>query len=501
MNIKNAKEEIKRTVEMYLDKDEYGYTIPFMRQRPIFMIGAPGIGKTAIMKQIASELGIGLVSYSMTHHTRQSAIGLPFISEREYAGEKTRISEYTMSEILASVYDMVEETKVVEGILFLDEINCVSETLGPTMLQFLQYKTFGNRKLPEGWIIVTAGNPPQYNRSVREFDIATLDRLKCLRVDENYEVWRIYAIDAKIHGAITAFLEVNRNWFYSIKAGRDGQEYVTARGWEDLSDALKVYEKKGFPVQVQLIEQYIADQEISRKFAVYYDLYIKYRKHYRIDEILNGDDCNDVIKLAQNATFDERVAVTELIIEALSQDFSNVLYQQERLEREAVSLRAIKKRISEDTCVIADELQGEINEQKTELLRQEKANNLNADKKRLIIAVIAQLEKDQDIAGDQTEPKKQFEGIKRDFDKRARKQAKDVERTGERLERGFAFAESAWGEGQEITYLITCLTNGAKSSEYISRWGSDAYYKYNKRILVMDEHDKLQKEIEDKLKL
>ena len=208
-----------------------------------------------------------------------------------------------------------------------------------------------------------------------------------------------------------------------------------------------------------------------------------------------------MIKLAQDAAFDERVAVTELIIEALNQDFSNVLDQQEKLEREAVSLRVIKKRISEDTCVLADALQDDIDEQKTELRRQEKANNLDADKKRLITAVITQLEKDQDIAGGETEPKKQFEGIKQDFDKRARKQAKDVERTGERLERGIIFAESAWGEGQEITYLITCLTNGTKSSEYISRWGSDAYYKYNKRILVMDEHDKLKKEIEDKLKL
>lgn len=74
MNIKEAKEEIVRSVEIYLHKNEYGeYNIPHMKQRPIFLIGAPGIGKTAIMEQVASELGIALVAYSMTHHTRQSA--------------------------------------------------------------------------------------------------------------------------------------------------------------------------------------------------------------------------------------------------------------------------------------------------------------------------------------------------------------------------------------------------------------------------------------------
>ena len=110
MNIKEAKDEIARSVEIYLDKNEFGeYNIPYMKQRPIFMIGAPGIGKTAIMEQIASELGIALVSYSMTHHTRQSAIGLPLIEERQYDGEAVKVSEYTMSEIIASVYRVMED--------------------------------------------------------------------------------------------------------------------------------------------------------------------------------------------------------------------------------------------------------------------------------------------------------------------------------------------------------------------------------------------------------
>ena len=91
MNIQQAKDEIKRSINIYLMKDEYGnYRIPIERQRPLFMVGAPGIGKTAIMQQIAQELGVGLVSYSMTHHTRQSALGLPFIEKREYEGRDFR---------------------------------------------------------------------------------------------------------------------------------------------------------------------------------------------------------------------------------------------------------------------------------------------------------------------------------------------------------------------------------------------------------------------------
>jgi MoxR-like ATPase len=203
MNIKEAKIQIKNAMTAYFSKDQFGgYEIPIERQRPIFLIGAPGIGKTAIMEQIARELGVALVSYSMTHHTRQSALGLPFIVKKRFGGVEYDVSEYTMSEIIASVYDMIEATHIKEGILFLDEINCVSETLTPSMLQFLQFKIFGRHRVPDGWIVVTAGNPPEYNKSVREFDIVTMDRLKQIQVEPDFDVWKEYAYQKRIHAAV-----------------------------------------------------------------------------------------------------------------------------------------------------------------------------------------------------------------------------------------------------------------------------------------------------------
>lgn len=93
-----------------------------MAQRPVLLMGAPGIGKTQIMEQIARECKIGLVSYTITHHTRQSAIGLPFISKKEFDGKEMAVTEYTMSEIVASVYEKIQEAGLREGILFIDEI-------------------------------------------------------------------------------------------------------------------------------------------------------------------------------------------------------------------------------------------------------------------------------------------------------------------------------------------------------------------------------------------
>ena len=127
------------------------------------------------------------------------------------------MTEYTMSEIIASVYEKMEQTGIREGILFIDEINCVSETLAPTMLQFLQGKTFGNQKLPEGWIIVAAGNPPEYNKSVREFDVVTLDRLKKIDVEPDFPAWKEYAYRQGIHPAVISYLELRRENFCRIE--------------------------------------------------------------------------------------------------------------------------------------------------------------------------------------------------------------------------------------------------------------------------------------------
>ena len=67
MNIKDAKNEIIHTLAAYLKKDGNGvYTYPLVRQRPILLIGPPGIGKTAVMEQVAAECKVGLVAYTIT---------------------------------------------------------------------------------------------------------------------------------------------------------------------------------------------------------------------------------------------------------------------------------------------------------------------------------------------------------------------------------------------------------------------------------------------------
>lgn len=500
MNIKQAKDDIKNAVAAYLTKDKFGnFVIPTERQRPVFLMGAPGIGKTAIMEQIAEELKIGLVSYSMTHHTRQSALGLPFIVQKSYGGEEYSVSEYTMSEIIAAVYDMIEITGLSEGILFLDEINCVSETLAPAMLQFLQYKTFGRHKVPGGWIVVTAGNPPEYNNSVREFDIVTWDRLKRIDVEAEYDAWKEYALSKGVHPAIVTYLDIKKDDFYKIETTVDGKSFVTARGWSDLSDMIKIYEQKNLPVNEGLVSQYLQNKKIAKSFAVYYDLFKKYRSDYQVDKILAGKADAVIAERAKAAKFDERLSLLGLIVDGLIQN----IRESELVEGELAELMQCLKTVKFDFTIDKSfdiSMERQISAKQKELAIGKKASNLSRDGEYIKNAVTAALEDERALLLEKApaDAGAAFKVIKADFDKRKKGLAKYVETASGALSNAFKFCEAAFERGsQELLILVTELTVSAYAARFIGRYGCKEYFDNNKDMMFFERQKEIKSEIEE----
>ena len=135
---------------------------------------------------------------------------------------------------------------------------------------------------------MAAGNPPEYNKSVRDFDIVTLDRVRRMDIEPDLQVWKDYARTAHIHSAILSYLDLHPQNFYQINADVDGTQFVTARGWEDLSNLLDTYESLGLQADEALIRQYLQHQKIAEDFSAYLDLYYKYRDDYGVEEILAG---------------------------------------------------------------------------------------------------------------------------------------------------------------------------------------------------------------------
>lgn len=490
MNIKRAKEEIKNSIEAYLDKNEYGeYRIPSLRQRPLLLIGPPGIGKTQIMEQIAREMGIGLVSYTITHHTRQSAIGLPFIREKEFGGVKYSVTEYTMSEIIASVYEKMEETGLKEGILFIDEINCVSETLAPAMLQFLQCKMFGNRKIPEGWVIAAAGNPPEYNKSVREFDVVTLDRIKKIDVEADFPVWKEYAYEAGVHGAVISYLELKKENFYRVETTVDGKMFATARGWEDLSRLIDVYEKLGKTVDREVVIQYIQHWKIAKDFANYLELYYKYKKDYRIKEILQGHISGAAVDKIRRAAFDEKLSVVSLLISALHEKFQNAY----RTERYTTGLFGELKKCS------GQALEAVTKEYEEKLQRLKKAEQLTKEQEHVMTDILQKLEQyGREMKAEHiTERSEVFKKVRELFAAEQDRMQEVCEDAGTALEHGFDFMEKAFGDSQEMVIFITELNTDYHAVWFVDINGCDRFYKYNKSLLFSERQQGILQELDE----
>ncbi len=497
MNIKQAKQEITNTLRAYLAKDALGnYRIPPVRQRPVLLMGPPGVGKTQIMEQIAAETGVGLVAYTITHHTRQSAVGLPFIEKRTYGGETVSITEYTMSEILASVYGLMEKTGLKEGILFLDEINCVSETLAPMMLQFLQCKTFGNQRLPEGWLIAAAGNPPEYNRSVREFDVVTLDRVKRIDVSEDFGVWKEYARRKGLHGAVVSYLDIKKENFYRVETAQDGLQFATARGWEDLSELLCVYEELEIPASREVIGQYIQLPRIARDFANYLELYNKYRKIYHVDEILQGTWRPVTVSELRAAPFDEKLSVMGLLLSRLSEAAREARRQDALTEALHGALTDFRT-LLETGGVPAEILESLVRRRRETLKRAKDAGQLDKEQQNLVQLEVNALEDYRKSLAQASviAPGEAMDAVRERFGGEVARRKALAEEAGRLMDNAFRFLETTFGQGQELVIFVTEITAGYDTSWYVETFGCDAYFHHNRELLFDDTRHRIREEI------
>ena len=455
MNIKEAKNEIKNTVRIYLDKDELGdYRISREKQRPVLLIGAPGIGKTAIMSAVANELDIGFLGYTITHHTRQSAIGLPFIAEREYGGKNYSVTEYTMSEIVASVYDAIEKQGRKEGILFIDEINCVSETLAPAMLELLQHKKFGAHEIPEGWILTAAGNPPEYNKSVNELDMVTLDRVKRLNVYPDYDAFKEYALSNGMHGAIVYFLSLKNEYLFKAEKNVDGYDFVTPRGWEDLSTAIYEYERLNIPVTLQFVSEYVQDNKIASEFFNYY------KRYCECSSVYGGEDAETgkIKKVdVEDKDFEIRYALAGLISSKIIK-LSEKYLARKNAEDELVSVEKL----------IAEKGGNALTLETERLIKKSNSHKVSRYSRAALKKVVDALGSADEKAG--------IERFKRE-------NAEKLADYKTRIDNLFNFAVNSLGKGQETVAMLMQVIACEHFVEVLPFLGNTVFYELNDSLL------------------
>ncbi len=337
-----ATQKIYKIMTAYLTKTKNGeYAIPRVNRLPLYLYGPPGVGKTAITKKAAQMLGIAFVSFSLTHQTRNSILGLPVITE---VGDE-KYTRYTMSEIIAEVEKEVMKGHK-EGILLLDEFNCVSDTVLPVMLEFLQTGRIGTHMLPEGWVLVLCGNPPKYNKSARTLGPAIADRVRQIEVISDLKSFEKYAEINDIHPLVLDFVKNNPTALYQVSERPENEgswNVVTPRGWENLSWLLKSYEAEHIEADMEDFYGFIKCERTVRDFYKFYQRFWgEERVSNLVEKILNGEENENLAEIIRKKSLGYRWELVDCLANRLGWEAKQALSTQNAMQR----MEEVSKKLS-----------------------------------------------------------------------------------------------------------------------------------------------------------
>ena len=139
-------------------------------------------------------------------------------------------------------------------------------------------------------------------------------------------MWKEYAYEQGIHPAVISYLELRRKNFYRMENTVDGRIFATARGWEDLSRLIQVYETLDKEVDREVVYQYIQHPMIAKDFAAYLALYNKYKTDYAVEDLLQGKWTPITLGKIRNASLDEHLSIVGLLNGKLSQLFADCYF-------------------------------------------------------------------------------------------------------------------------------------------------------------------------------
>lgn len=191
--------------------------------RPVFIWGPPGIGKSALVEKFADEMGLPCVSLLGSQLAPEDIMGVPKIENGK--------SVFCPPEMIAR-----EEPYC----LFLDELNACSQEVQKAFYSLIHDKRIGNYNLPDGSIIIGAGNRAQDGAIVKTMSSALINRMFHVSLKPSHKDWMEWAYQAEVHPLVIEYLE-NRPDHLWVQPPKHEQTFSTPRSWHMLSDLLKEY--------------------------------------------------------------------------------------------------------------------------------------------------------------------------------------------------------------------------------------------------------------------
>jgi len=224
-------------------------------KQPVFIWGAPGVGKSQIVKQIADQHDLQFKDVRVIHLDPVDLRGFP-VSD----GESARWIPFDFLPMSG------------EGILFLDELNSGPPAISAACYQLIQDRALGDYRLPPGWIVWAAGNRQTDRAVVHHMPSALANRFIHLDLDADLDDWIKWAIDAEIRTEILAFLRFRPELLHKFDPKTDTRAFPTCRTWEKVHSVMPIPNQVEFSVLSGIIgegaaSEFIGFLKIFRKLA------------------------------------------------------------------------------------------------------------------------------------------------------------------------------------------------------------------------------------------
>src|SRR5215475_4473716 len=188
--------------------------------RPVFIWGQPGIGKSALVQEFAAQVGLPCVSLLGSQLAPEDLIGVPQISDG--------ISRFCPPSMIA---------RTEPYCLFLDELNACSHEVQKAFYSLIHERRIGEYMLPDGSIVIGAGNRAQDSAIVKPMSSALLNRMVHVHLKASHRDWLAWAYDNNIHRWVTEYIQVRPDHLWSEPPKHEAP-FSTPRSWHMLSDSL-----------------------------------------------------------------------------------------------------------------------------------------------------------------------------------------------------------------------------------------------------------------------
>lgn len=236
--------------------------------RPVFVWGPPGIGKSALVEQFAHDVGLDCVSLLGSQLAPEDLIGVPQIVDGR--------SVFCPPRMIA---------RDEPYLLFVDELNACSFEVQKAFYSLINDRRLGEYKLPEGSVVVGAGNRAQDQAIVKPMSSALMNRMLHVELKPTARDWLAWAYAQGVHEWVIRYIETRPDHL-SVAPPKTEETFSTPRAWHILSDALRAY---GDDLQGDEVEM-LAAGVLSAGHARSFHAFVKQMSgSLRVELILQGE--------------------------------------------------------------------------------------------------------------------------------------------------------------------------------------------------------------------